>query len=233
MRASSASASSWRIAKQDLLRIPDPGVADLFDRPGSPPRAKRMAAHRCGGIGRSTDTGTRTRAVRHGAARHRNLRVRSRESVPAYVVLPMSRRATVPQHGKAPPEIGRIGQRAPSGGARRRQSSEAEGHIDVRDGYVPPLARFAHGVGPGAGALPEREPAWPRVRLGGRPVSGSVGHSAAVRGAHGRAHSGPDRRAHCRTDARPDPCADPRPDSCSDPRPDSCSDPRPDRCSHR
>ena len=181
----------------------------------------------CGGIGRSTDTGTGRARSRHGVARHRNLRVRSRESVPVYVVLPMSRRATVPQHGKAPPEIGRSGS-ARRRDARSRQSSEVEGgHIDVRDGFVPPLARFAHGVGPGAGALPEREPAWPRVRLGGRPVSGSVRHPAAVRGAHGRAHSAPTAEPTAEPTLEPmaEPTADPTPAPTPDPTPAPTPDP--------
>src|SRR6185295_4466492 len=108
-------------------------------------------------------------------------------------VLPMSGRLAVPQHWTAPPAIGRV-RSARRGGARSRQSSGAEGEIDDRDRFVASPARVAHGAGL------EREPAWPRLRLGGRPVGGSVCPAGALR----RTVIEPVARTVRRTDACPD-----------------------------
>ena len=189
-----------------------------------------MSRARCGGIGRSTDTGTGRSAARP---------VPPGTGTSGYGVVnpypptwyhrwPPGDRAAA-WEGSA--RVGRIGQRAPSGAREGRQSSEAEGRGNrcSRRGSSRRRRVRVTAVVLAQVAIPVREPAWPRVRLGGRPVSGSVCHAAAVRGAHGRTHG----RAHCgptsRTDAEPTrPTPAPTPDPTPAPTPDPTAAPTPD-----
>ena len=101
------------------------------------------------------------------------------------------------------------GQRAPSGGARSRQSPEAEGYIDVHETVRPVVGAFrARRWSWLQVALPVRESAWPGVRLGGRPVSGPSANPAADR-ASPRPSPRPSRRPSRRPNRRPSRRADP------------------------
>jgi hypothetical protein len=187
---------------------------------------KRTGTAGCGGIGRSTDTDTGCRLGMTGVPWHRNIRVRTTESVPSSVVPPMASRKALPQHGRLRPESGRNNVRqtgALEAGAVPEQ--RVRGYIDAQGWFVRSSACRVHDRGPVADRSPVYEPADTGIRRRGRPITGSDGRSDTDHRTLVRADGGTHRGAHGRTDrgthARRDPCSDPRPDSC------------PDVCSHR
>ena len=141
----------------------------------------------------------------------------------------MSRRATVPQHGKAPPEIGWLGSARRPGGAKAAVAG-SRGVTSMFETGSSRRWRISRT------ALVLAQALFLSVSLLGPAFVSAADPSADPSGTPpptaeptAEPTAAPTAEPTRRTDARPDSGADPRPDSCADPRPDSCTDPRPDR----